>query len=941
MGIVDIFKRWLGWSDSKPQPSTSRKAPVRPTTPSKPPSRPDLKEMARVRDSQTRQNAIPPTANIAQLIQKHSMSGAAARKAIEQRLGELLVVDNSNPDFYQQQDIDRLQAFALFGATPEIRESALSRIHDQNVLASIVSEHASSRIRQLAAAQITDDTLLAFAANAIRHKDKGLYKQIRQRLDSAQADIKAQELKREHLDKLCHDMEAHSRHAVSPLFAAKLQSIEQHWKEATIRPDSGVTPELQHRFEAATQSARFALAESTRASEAEVIARQEQHDLVDALQLRLEALTGSEVWVSPADYTATLSQLEGRWGIALAVTAPESGLRHRFEALQKEAHQLAKLLEQADSVQAEVSTLLAGLAAQPEDTSGLSRLADLLKPLSLNRQARLPRLLKQAQTLVEQAQLHAPRKKTSARVEKAQKAPKEVPAEVVALLDKISALVQEGHVLEAEKALKEARQLLKTLKLKSARLQELGDEVYKLKDWARFAILPKKEALMARMAALVAEETTDHDGRQQLIKEIQAEWSALGKVNNDEERRLWKQFQDLGQQAWEPVKKHLDEQKAREDANAERRSALCQELEEYSANMPAEVNWQRHVAILRTAREEWQRHHPVGPKAHKALQTRFSSVINALEAKLQAEYSRHEAGKQQLIAQAAALRDSEDVRGACEAAKGLQQAWKETGSCGHARDQKLWEEFREHCDALFARREDVKTQQKTEDQDMVEQASKLLDQVEEVMATEGGGEVAGALVDAFESLSLTVPRDQQAVLRTRLADIRQRLDSERSAARQADFRADLQRLTQLMEFCLKAEHAVMAGEAVESLQAGWQEDALPASFSEELIKRWSHLPRTLEVEPGQQLTLFNQHCLLLEILLDLPSPDEEQDLRISRQMTLFKLQRYPKTDDEKRKLVRNTLRAAIVCPALSEAEYAYAMERFSRIIGSGPFLSLF
>lgn len=118
MGIADIFKRWLGLSDNKPQPTPAK--PVnRNAPPAKAPARQDLKELAKSKESQQRQNALQTTANVGQLIQKHRMSGAAARKSIEQRLGELLVVDAANPDFFRQQDIDQLQAFVLFGATPD------------------------------------------------------------------------------------------------------------------------------------------------------------------------------------------------------------------------------------------------------------------------------------------------------------------------------------------------------------------------------------------------------------------------------------------------------------------------------------------------------------------------------------------------------------------------------------------------------------------------------------------------------------------------------------------------------------------------------------------------------------------------------------------------------------------------------------------------------
>lgn len=938
MGIADLLKRWLGLSsDKKPQtPVPTPRTPVRPADK----ARPNLKEMARNSESPSRTPAAPQSSNIGHLIQKHRMSGHAARKGIEQRLGELLVVDASNPDFFRQQDIDRLQAFALFGATPDIREEALRHIRNENVLASIVSEHASSHMRQLAAAQIRDEKLLGFAAESIKHKDKGLYKQIRQRLEGAQAEVRAQEQKRKHLEKLCHDMEAQARMAVSPLFAAKLHSLEQQWKEALAGSGEGPGAELQHRFETATQSARFALAESSRVSEAEAKARQEQHDVVDALQSRLDALTESESWISGEDFTTALTRLEGRWGVALPVIAPESGLRHRYEALHKEARQLARLLEQAEACRQELAGLMTTLSESPGDQAALTRLSDVLKPLALNRQPRLPHLLRQAQTVLSQAQLHSPRKK-SARVEKVQKAPKELSAELVALLDRVAALVQDGKVQEAEKALKEARAMARNQKSVSPRLQELADEVYKLKDWARFAILPKKEALVARFETLVATAVTDPDARQEEIKAIQAEWSALGKVNNEAERLLWKRFQELGQQAWEPVKQHLEAQKAQENANAERREALVKELQAYLDQMPESVNWQRHVAILRTAREEWQRHHPVPAKIHKPLLARYTAVTQALEERLQAEYARQEARKKSLIDEAAALVEAADIRAACDSAKQLQQQWKETGSCGHARDQKLWEEFRGHCDAIFARREEAKTAQKTEEQDMIDQAGRLLDQIDEVSHAEDGGEVATALIEAFESLTLSVPREHQTALRARLNEIRRRIEAGRAAATQAGFRADVAGLSALMARFLVLEQAVQSGESAESLAGELDPSTFPAAFAEELNKRLAHLPRTTDVEPGQQLQLFNHHCLLLEILLDLPSPAEEQELRVSRQMTLFKLQRYPKTPEEKQKLVRNTLRAAIVCPSLPAAQSAAALRRFDAIVGSEAFLTLF
>ena len=101
-------------------------------------------------------------------------------------------------------------------------------------------------------------------------------------------------------------------------------------------------------------------------------------------------------------------------------------------------------------------------------------------------------------------------------------------------------------------------------------------------------------------------ETDDDDGLARLdeIKALQAEWQAVGMVNNDAERALWQQFKELSQKAYAPCQRHFDQQNAIQAQNAANRQALCDELQTYLDNMPAEVNWQGHIAILKKARED-------------------------------------------------------------------------------------------------------------------------------------------------------------------------------------------------------------------------------------------------------------------------------------------------------------------------------------------------
>ena len=63
--------------------------------------------------------------------------------------------------------------------------------------------------------------------------DKGVYRLLRKKVDSANALQKAQKQQQLVLDKICTDLEAQSRLSLNPLFAAKVQSLQQQWQQAT------------------------------------------------------------------------------------------------------------------------------------------------------------------------------------------------------------------------------------------------------------------------------------------------------------------------------------------------------------------------------------------------------------------------------------------------------------------------------------------------------------------------------------------------------------------------------------------------------------------------------------------------------------------------------------------------------------------------------------
>ena len=79
----------------------------------------------------------------------------------------------------------------------------------------------------------------------------------------------------------------------------------------------------------------------------------------------------------------------------------------------------------------------------------------------------------------------------------------------------------------------------------------------------------------------------------------------------------------------------------------------------------------------------------------------FKTPMDEFYAALEENHANVKAVKENLVDQARAMLEAEDLDQATKAIKDLQKQWKEAGSAGHETDEELWKSFREACDAFF------------------------------------------------------------------------------------------------------------------------------------------------------------------------------------------------------------------------------------------------
>jgi len=219
-----------------------------------------------------------------------------------------------------------------------------------------------------------------------------------------------------------------------------------------------------------------------------------------------------------------------------------------------------------------------------------------------------------------------------------------------------------------------------------------------------------------------------------LVRALQDEWKTLG--HSDDNDALWTEFSELARVAFEPCKQYFKERKEKQSANLIARNNICEQLEAFAATLTdsGAVNLNELTRLENQAREDWKKYAPVAQNKINALQGRFNAVLNTLRQHRRQLAQTHNSAKQALIDQAKALVTHEDLAGAIQQAKHLQQQWKDLGPGSFKDDKKLWADFRAACDALFARRDEAGKEKKQQTRQVSSAAREILRNIGALLA---------------------------------------------------------------------------------------------------------------------------------------------------------------------------------------------------------------
>jgi hypothetical protein len=574
-----------------------------------------------------------------------------------------------------------------------------------------------------------------------------------------------------------------------------------------------------------------------------------------------------------AAYGPRLDELERRWKVLAPQADPE--LRGRVE----------QWLDRSREIIAEHLRQLADQAAREQAAADAAAEAQRLREQQA--QASAAAAAEQARVLEEQQRALAEK----------QQAEREALRQIGDLIRKAQGALSDGSTSRAagvrrtiEQKVAEAPPLPANL---AGQLQQLDKQLDELKDWKSFSVAPKRDELIEAMEVLIGA-PFDPPTLADKIKNLQEEWRTLGKGAGEKVEADWQRFQAAAQQAYQPCKEYFAAQALLREENLRRRDALLAKLTAFEAGPNWEQpDWQAVIRLLRETKQEWRRCLPVDRDAGKQQQEKFKALTAGLQGRLDAEYASNVQQKEALIERARQALASDDARKAIDAVKELQQKWRTVGPVPRDVDQRLWGEFRQHCDAVFQKREQESAAYAAGLENNKTQAIALCEQVESIAALEGAEllERSRTLVElrsAFEALG-EFPRADTRALRNRFDRGLERCEASlaRQRARDAERAWD--------ELFEAANHVRAYRLAVARSSDTGQIDDLKAAAETFIaaVRRWPKggletLKRGLAAERSADVAAneaaLRMLCIRAEVLTDTPTPPEDQPLRREYQL---------------------------------------------------------
>jgi exonuclease SbcC len=454
-----------------------------------------------------------------------------------------------------------------------------------------------------------------------------------------------------------------------------------------------------------------------------------------------------------------------------------------------------------------------------------------------------------------------------------------------------------GHVAELTRLMAAIDGALKTGPANAAlarRIDSLRQEQQRLRDWQRWSGGQRREELVAEAQALAgrAGEKLDLKAHAEAIDKLRERWKELDKLGGATNKALWLAFDGALKAAYGPVAAHLEKLKAARSENLAARNKIIEGIAEARSKFdPAAPDWRALARTVEDARVAWRKLGPVehtvpreAQKGEKAVDTRFTAALRALEEPLAQAYKEAGQERERLIAAAKSLTETTPLaRDSIDKVRALQTQWQ-----AHAKalplprreENALWTAFKAATDAVFTARDAARAAREAEANAPITAREAIIESLAALPADANAPDIKRALATADTAwrASPRIHGPQASRIEARYREARDsasrrlRAIAERAALARYDALLAAMRICEEREASPDSPDLEVRWSALTDLPAAWK-TAMEARFHGKGAAKPQTLPDTL---------------LNLEAALSLDSPPEFEAARRQLKMNALK-----------------------------------------------------
>ncbi len=304
---------------------------------------------------------------------------------------------------------------------------------------------------------------------------------------------------------------------------------------------------------------------------------------------------------------------------------------------------------------------------------------------------------------------------------------------------------------------------------------------FELKDLDRKKNLKLKEELCEKAEALNSLE----DMKSAIIQlnELHDEYKHVGPVPKDDQEPLWQRFKAASDAIYAKRKDYFDELKVEFEANLIKKKELINKLDEFTKfNSDRITEWNGKTKELLEIQKQWEAIGGVprdkAKETNKAFWNSFKSFFahkNQFFKELESKREENLARKEELIAKANELKDSEDWNSTADKLKNLQAEWKDIGPVPEKVRNETYKKFKAACDHFFNKRRDQNKEQFKAYEDNLQLKLQICDQLETAgTSAEVNLDDLYDLVDNYNSVGF-VPKNAIKKVRSRFDEVKEKV----------------------------------------------------------------------------------------------------------------------------------------------------------------------